>query len=235
MRPDNWELAASVQQELAPSGFRVGRLLPALVRQLVYDGHRAVSASDFTAFYLTAPLDPRLPGGGGYQVGPLYRRRAVEVRTDGPLSRQFEQLREADGELERLRHQRHRAGEGSRAGRDQHGRKYADNCELRAVLPELGSDVPGLSAAPVPNIINRASPTSPLCHYEEPFLTRVSGLASYAIPKIEVQVGVTFQSNPGIPPVGRPGPTCRRSGWCRMRSPGRRSAAISLAAPPTSR
>ena len=32
----------------------------------------ATSASDYTPFFLTAPLDPRLPGGGGYQVGPIY-------------------------------------------------------------------------------------------------------------------------------------------------------------------
>ena len=32
------------------------------------DRRRATSR----AFYVTAPIDPRLPGGGGYQVGPFY-------------------------------------------------------------------------------------------------------------------------------------------------------------------
>jgi hypothetical protein len=32
----------------------------------------AVSPSDVGTFTLTAPSDPRLPGGGGYQIGPLY-------------------------------------------------------------------------------------------------------------------------------------------------------------------
>ena len=31
-----------------------------------------VGPNDLTPFFLTAPSDPRLPGGGGYQVGPLY-------------------------------------------------------------------------------------------------------------------------------------------------------------------
>ena len=31
-----------------------------------------VGPNDLTPFFLTVPTDPRLPGGGGYQVGPLY-------------------------------------------------------------------------------------------------------------------------------------------------------------------
>ena len=31
-----------------------------------------VGPNDLTPYFLTVPSDPRLPGGGGYQVGPLY-------------------------------------------------------------------------------------------------------------------------------------------------------------------
>ncbi len=31
-----------------------------------------VGPNDLTPFFVTVPTDPRLPGGGGYQVGPLY-------------------------------------------------------------------------------------------------------------------------------------------------------------------
>ena len=58
------------------------------------------------------------------------------------------------------------------------GRQVTDNCEIRTKLPEIGT-------------------LNPYCHVAEPFLTRVTGLASYVIPKADVQVSGAFQSKPG--------------------------------------
>src|SRR5439155_25088343 len=38
----------------------------------VVTADRPVSAADFDQFSITAPSDPRLPGGGGYAVSGLY-------------------------------------------------------------------------------------------------------------------------------------------------------------------
>ena len=35
------------------------------------------------------------------------------------------------------------------------------------------------------------------CHMNSPFLAQVKGLGSYTIPRVDVQVGGSFQSNPG--------------------------------------
>ena len=32
----------------------------------------SLAPSDFAAFTVAAPIDPRLPGGGGYSIGPFY-------------------------------------------------------------------------------------------------------------------------------------------------------------------
>ena len=42
-----------------------------------------------------------------------------------------------------------------------------------------------------------ARPAEPVLPFEPPFRTQVKGLASYTIPKVDVQVSAAFQSLPG--------------------------------------
>ena len=55
------------------------------------------------------------------------------------------------------------------------GQTVTDSCEVRAALPEIG-------------------PLNPYCHVASGFLPQLRGLASYTVPKIDVQIGTTFQS-----------------------------------------
>src|SRR5690606_27286994 len=71
-RPYNWEFSASVQQEVAPRvAVNVGYFRRIFGNFTVQD-NLATTAADYTRFTVKAPLDPRLPGGGGYDIGPLY-------------------------------------------------------------------------------------------------------------------------------------------------------------------
>jgi len=59
------------------------------------------------------------------------------------------------------------------------GRSISDNCEIRAKLPEI-------------------SPLNPYCHVETGYLPHHKWFGSYMVPKIDVQVGLTFTSKPGL-------------------------------------
>ena len=70
--PYNWQLSVGVQRELAPGvSVDASYFRTTFGNRLAVD-NRAVAPSDFDEFSITAPVDPRLPGGGGYTIGPLY-------------------------------------------------------------------------------------------------------------------------------------------------------------------
>ena len=85
VRPYNWQFSASVDQELREDlAVRVGYYrtwwgnggsdgYPGGGTGGYVTDNLAVDASDFDSYCVTAPSDPRLPGGGGYEVcGDLY-------------------------------------------------------------------------------------------------------------------------------------------------------------------
>ena len=73
----------------------------------------------------------------------------------------------------------------------------ADNCDVRAHLPELSTTVTGTSAFGAGIIGSTVSPLSPYCHVAFGIKTQLRGLASYELPGIDAQLSATFQSKPG--------------------------------------
>jgi hypothetical protein len=71
------------------------------------------------------------------------------------------------------------------------GQTTSDFCDVRAALPEL---VQAIGAGLQTSNVGIASP---YCRVSSGFLTQVRGLASYVIPKIDVQISGVFQSKPG--------------------------------------
>ena len=65
------------------------------------------------------------------------------------------------------------------------GRTVQNACDVRAALPET-------------NIFG-ASVNAPYCENDPGFITKVTGLGWYTIPKIDVLFGVTFRSDQGAP------------------------------------
>jgi len=185
VRPSDWSFGVSVQQQLFPrASVEVGyyrRSLTQFATSGTVTDNLAISPSDVGTFYLTAPKDPRLPGGGGYQIGPLYDinpgkfgqvNNLVEP-TDkvGADTRLFNgvdvtfNVRSANGV--------------TFTGGTSTGKVEDDTCELRAAVPE--------------NYL-----LNPYCHNVSPWLTSFRGLVTYTIPKIDVNISSVVQDKPNI-------------------------------------
>jgi hypothetical protein len=76
-RSFNWELGAQLQQELAD---RVSVNLAYYRRwygNLLVTDNAALRPTDYSPYSVTAPVDSRLPGGGGYAITGLYDPKAI--------------------------------------------------------------------------------------------------------------------------------------------------------------
>jgi hypothetical protein len=79
IRPHNWQTSLAVQHELRPG---VGVTVSYFRTKWKYGGpasgdfqvtdNLAVTPADYDSYCVTAPSDPRLPGGGGYRVCDLF-------------------------------------------------------------------------------------------------------------------------------------------------------------------
>jgi hypothetical protein len=197
VRPVNWESSVSVQHQLHP---RVGANVGFFHRrygQFIVTDNRAVTASDFTEFSVVAPVDPRLPGGGGYTVTGLYNLNpdkvgAVDnfVTPSKDFGAMWERWSGVDIGLDlRL------SGLFVRGGLTV-GRTSYDNCEVAAKLPEMlgvrygGSGLEGGISPLTPWALSQ-------CHVVTNFLTNAKWVTTYTIPRIDVLVAGTVQSSAG--------------------------------------
>jgi hypothetical protein len=187
-RQYNWQMGLSVQQEVAPRvAVNVGYNRRWFGNHYTVD-NRVTAASDYTRFSITAPLDPRLPGGGGYLVDGLYDvnpDKAGDVDELAQHTKNFGEHIEYWQGVDFNVVARLRNGLTIQGGTST-GRGIQDTCAARALLPETyapGEEDPGL--------------VDPYCRVVESFQTSVRGLATYTIPRIDVQVSGTWSSDPG--------------------------------------
>ena len=186
-RPSDWSLGISVQQELFPrASVEVAyhrRWFTMYTTNGSVTDNLAIGPNDVSSFTLTEPTDPRLPGGGGQTVGPLYnvnpnvfgqvRNEIVSTDKIGDDTRMFNgvdvtfTLRNAKGI--------------TFSGGTSTGKVENDWCDIRAAVPEVANYL-----------------LNPYCNVESPWLTSVRGLVSYTIPRIDVQLSSVIQDKPNV-------------------------------------
>jgi hypothetical protein len=195
----NWEFSTGIQQQITSRmSIDVGFFRKWYGNFYVAD-NLALSSSDFNFLNITAPVDPRLPGGGGYTVtgfpvikpttgfgGFVTNQNVVKLSDD--VGRQIEHWNGVDVNLNaRLQ------GGFFGSGGFSTGRTSTDNCDIVNKLPEVAFESLNFFSP----FFFSTMPTQ-FCKRDGVFLTQVKGYAGYTIPRIDVQVAGTFQSLPGV-------------------------------------
>jgi hypothetical protein len=198
VRPSDWTLDVSMQHQIRQRASATLSFSRRWFNGFSVADNLALERSDLTPFSVTAPVDPRLPGGGGYVVSGLYDvvpGKAGQVSNliadSSSYGRWYQYFTGLDATLNL------RAAGFTFIGGTSTGQTVVDNCDVRARLPELSTNAagsslfgPGLASATV-------SPVSPYCHVAFGIQTQFRGLAAYELPGIGVHLSTTFQSKPG--------------------------------------
>jgi hypothetical protein len=199
VRPSDWQVAAWLEQQVLARASVSLTYTRRWFQGFFAVDNRSLQSSDLSAFSLRAPADPRLPGGGGYIIPDLYDavpekagavdNFVVDSGKFGPWTQYF------NGVDVTLNIQ---AWKGlTFAGGTSTGQTVADNCRVRANLPELSTSVTGTSAFGAGlsgAVVNQGNP---YCHVAFGILTQSRGFATYVVPKLAVIVSAIFQSKPG--------------------------------------
>jgi hypothetical protein len=197
----NWEFSVGAQHQLAPRvSAEVGYFRRWYGNFAVTD-NRSVSAADYDTFSLTAPSDPRLPGGGGNSISGLYDLKPAKfglpldnlISLSDNYGKQIEYWHGVDLTLNA------RPGGGMMLqGGLSTGRAVADNCEIVAKLPEmLISSGTLMRGGTIPLQSQNVWIPQQFCRQTGAFVTQVKFLGSYTIPRVDVLFSGTFQSLPG--------------------------------------
>ena len=148
-----------------------------------------VAPTDYGKFSVTAPSDPRLPGGGGYTVSSLFDVNPSLFGQSNNLATYANFLPGSPVQFQRYNglllnfSARPRNGLTFQGGINT-GKTVTDNCAVRDQLPETGA-------------------LNPFCHNEPGFITRVTGIGTYVIPKVDVNVSGTIRSDQGAVLAGQ--------------------------------
>jgi hypothetical protein len=199
IRPSDWHLALSIERQIGRRASMSATYTRRWYHGFFVADNLRLLPSDFTSFSIVAPADPRLPGGGGYVVSGLYDvvpDKAGQVSNLITTSTEYGSWSQYFNGLDVTFDLRAAKGFTVIAGLST-GQTVADNCDVRGRLPELATTTTGTSSFGPGLGESAVTPVSPFCHVAYGFLTQVRGLASYIVPKAQVELAATFQSKPG--------------------------------------
>jgi hypothetical protein len=195
-RLHNWQFSGGVQHAILPRASVAVDYWRTWYGNFVAIDHRGYGPQDFDTFSITAPTDPRLPGGGGYAISGLYdvkpgafgRPAAGFATRAANFGEQSEVWNGVDVSFKA------RPGTGILVqGGTSTQKRSTNNCEIVAQVaaaapPERGGTLPAYN------------PSQLFCDVAGTFLTQLKLIGAYTVPRIDVEVAASLQNLAG-PPV----------------------------------
>ena len=190
MRPGDWQIGASIQQQLLPRVSAEFGYTRRWLTNFTWDNNVLQAANQFDTFSITAPNDTRLPEEArGRTLGGLYN---VQQSVASQVNNVTMLASDAGGDYAQTHNgfllnvtARMRNGLTLQGGIAT-GVTDFNYCDVRAVSPEF-------------TVLGAQNPTNPWCDTSTGWSTRATGLGSYTIPKVDVLVSGTFRSDKGSP------------------------------------
>jgi hypothetical protein len=200
-RRNNWETSATVSHELMP---RVSTEISYYRRaqgHLQTTDNLDVAPTDFTPYCVTAPVDSRLPNGGGNQICGLYDISATKFGLAANnlvtfVDKVAGQWTEVFNGVDIAANARIRSDLFVTGGFAT-GNTHFNNCGAFVDNPQTGfgisSAATGAGTAPTPGtglFFN-------YCDFDTSWLTQVKATGSYTLPWQQIQIGGVLQNLPG--------------------------------------
>ncbi len=195
IRPYDWQFSASVQQELLP---RVSAEVGFSRRwwgNFTVTDNRAIGPQDFDTYTFVSPSDPRLPASGQPVSYYLRNNQTAFGAVDNYLT-----LAENYGDvtaywqgIETTVNARVNDGLTLQGGFTA-GAGVRDFCDVGSLVPEMYTQTGSF-------LLNHQISA---CRAEEPWLWNWRGLASYTVPKVDVQVSAIMRSQANIAATNDP-------------------------------
>jgi hypothetical protein len=202
-RPYDWEVQAGIQHELLPGLSLHATFTRHWWGNFFATDNLAAGPSDYSPFCVTAPRDPRLPGGGGNQICGLYDvnpDKFGQVNNLVTSAKSFGDVSDVYTGVDVSANVRLPNGILLQGGFST-GHEVFDNCDVVAKVDNspgspLDLNRVGVSTPLLSNMSGIASPSTLYCRQAPPFQTQVKLLGSYPLPW-NLSVSAAFQSVPG--------------------------------------
>jgi hypothetical protein len=178
VRPADTQIGIGVQREILPRVSTEVTYNRRWFGNFTATDNALVQPADYASYSIVAPLDARLPGGGGYTIDDLW-----DINPD-KFGKVDDVIAPASDYGKRISYW--------------HGVDVNISARMRNSLMFQGGTSTGRAVTDTCDVNPKLdSPSRRFCRVVAPFATQFKGLTSYTIPKAAVQVSATIQSLPG--------------------------------------